>query len=66
MINGMKTGRIIRSLSGYYDIQLPSGDIQRTRARGEFRKSKQKPLVGDFVDFESENDEGFILSLIHI
>jgi len=46
----MKTGRIIRSLSGYYDIQLPSGDIQRTRARGEFRKSKQKPLVGDFVD----------------
>lgn len=41
MINGMKTGRIIRSLSGYYDIQLPSGDIQRTRARGEFRKSKQ-------------------------
>lgn len=59
----MKTGRIIRSLSGYYDIQLPSGDIQRTRARGEFRKSKQKPLVGDFVDFESENDEGFIWAI---
>ncbi|MCT4376705.1 ribosome small subunit-dependent GTPase A [Leuconostoc suionicum] len=59
----MKTGRIIRSLSGYYDIQLPSGDIQRTRARGEFRKSKQKPLVGDFVDFESKNDEGFIWAI---
>ncbi|WP_220734276.1 ribosome small subunit-dependent GTPase A [Leuconostoc inhae] len=56
----MKKGRIIRSLSGYYDIQVSSGEVQRTRARGEFRKSGQKPLVGDFVDFESENDEGLI------
>ncbi|WP_367300974.1 ribosome small subunit-dependent GTPase A [Leuconostoc carnosum] len=56
----MKTGRIIRSLSGYYDIQIENSGIQRARARGEFRKSGQKPLVGDFVDFESENDEGLI------
>lgn len=56
----MKTGRIIRSLSGYYDIQTSNGTVERTRARGEFRKSGQKPLVGDFVDFESENDEGLI------
>lgn len=61
----MKTGRIIRSLSGYYDIQIADGTIQRTRARGEFRKSGQKPLVGDFVDFESENDEGLIWK-IHV
>ena len=56
----MKTGRIIRSLSGYYDIQTSDGTVERTRARGEFRKSGKKPLVGDFVDFESENDEGLI------
>ena len=56
----MKTGRIIRSLSGYYDIQTSDGTVERTRARGEFRKSGQRPLVGDFVDFESENDEGLI------
>lgn len=56
----MKTGRIICSLSGYYDIQTSDGTVERTRARGEFRKSGQKPLVGDFVDFESENDEGLI------
>lgn len=56
----MKTGRIIRSLSGYYDIQTSDGTVERTRARGEFRKSGQKPLVGDFVDFESENGEGLI------
>ena len=59
----MKTGRIIRSLSGYYDIQTSDGTVERTRARGEFRKSGQKPLVGDFVDFESENDEGLICKI---
>jgi len=60
----MKTGRIIRSLSGYYDIQLDgTEEIQRTRARGEFRNSKQKPLVGDFVDFESDRDEGLIWAI---
>lgn len=56
----MKKGRIIRSLSGYFDIKTQDGSVERTRARGEFRKSGQKPLVGDFVDFESENDEGLI------
>ncbi|MCO0832227.1 ribosome small subunit-dependent GTPase A [Fructobacillus sp. W13] len=59
----MKTGRIIRSLAGYYDLELPDGSIERTRARGQFRKSKQKPLVGDWADFESENGEGLIWKL---
>ncbi|WP_336206566.1 GTPase RsgA, partial [Leuconostoc suionicum] len=55
---------MIRSLSGYYDIQLDgTQEIQRTRARGEFRNSKQKPLVGDFVDFESDRDEGLIWAI---
>ncbi|MDF7626972.1 ribosome small subunit-dependent GTPase A [Lactobacillaceae bacterium L1_55_11] len=56
----MKTGRIIRSLSGYYDIAGPDGEVLRARARGEFRKSKQKPLVGDEVDFDSQSNDGFI------
>ena len=28
----MEKGRIIRSLSGYYDIETDKGKIQRTRA----------------------------------
>ncbi|WP_061993428.1 ribosome small subunit-dependent GTPase A [Fructobacillus ficulneus] len=59
----MKTGRIIRSLAGYYDIMQADGTIERTRARGQFRQQNQKPLVGDFADFESENGEGFIWAL---
>lgn len=59
----MKTGRIIRSLAGYYDLMLEDGTVERTRARGQFRKKGQKPLVGDWADFESENGEGLIWAL---
>ncbi|MBS9334488.1 ribosome small subunit-dependent GTPase A [Fructobacillus sp. M1-13] len=59
----MKTGRIIRSLAGYYDLMLEDGTVERTRARGQFRKRGQKPLVGDWADFESENGEGLIWAL---
>ncbi|MBS9336224.1 ribosome small subunit-dependent GTPase A [Fructobacillus papyrifericola] len=59
----MKTGRIIRSLAGYYDLMLEDGTVERTRARGQFRKNGQKPLVGDWADFESENGEGLIWAL---
>ncbi len=48
----MQSGKIIKSISGFYDVQLDDGSIIRTRARGNFRKQKIKPIVGDLVDFE--------------
>lgn len=48
----MSEGRIITSISGYYDIQTADGIVHRTRARGKFRKHKQSPVVGDIVTFE--------------
>ncbi|CAK8054218.1 ribosome small subunit-dependent GTPase A [Eupransor demetentiae] len=59
----MQTGRIIQSLSGYYDVQTADGQVFRTRARGQFRKNKEKPLVGDFVEFDSENGDGFLWAI---
>ena len=49
-----QTGKIIQSLSGFYDVQTADHQIIRTRARGNFRKRKIKPIVGDVVDFENE------------
>ncbi|GEL12695.1 hypothetical protein FC15_GL000982 [Lapidilactobacillus concavus DSM 17758] len=49
----MQSGKIIKSISGFYDVQLASGEVVRTRARGNFRKQKIKPIVGDLVEFES-------------
>lgn len=50
-------GRIITSLGGFYQVALPSGEMLDCRAKGKFRKDQQKPLVGDLVTVE-QNDQG--------
>lgn len=50
-------GRIITSLGGFYQVALPSGEMLDCRAKGKFRKDQQKPLVGDLVRVE-QNDQG--------
>lgn len=56
----MKTGRIIKSLSGVYRVDV-SGEMYNTKPRGLFRKNKISPIVGDVVDFDVENiTEGYI------
>src|SRR5699024_8793842 len=55
-----KTGRIIKSLSGVYRVDV-SGEMYDTKPRGLFRKNKISPIVGDVVDFDVENiTEGYI------
>ncbi len=62
---GIKSGRIIKALSGYYyvrplDAAADSVPLQ-CRARGIFKKRGESPLVGDVVDFEeTENGEGAV------
>lgn len=53
----------MRSLSGFYDIDC-SGTRFRCRARGKLRHQKQKPLVGDRVEFTPLNDDEGILEAI--
>ena len=56
----MKTGRIIKSISGVYRVDV-DGELYDTKPRGLFRKNKFSPIVGDVVDFEVENvTEGYI------
>lgn len=60
----MAKGRIRQSLSGYYDI-FSEGKTYRTRARGNFRKKGQTPLVGDYVEFKADNEnEGYVLKIL--
>lgn len=51
----MQTGQIIKAISGFYYIKDADGQIYQTRARGVFRKEGIHPLVGDYVEFESDN-----------
>ncbi|MDT6980795.1 ribosome small subunit-dependent GTPase A [Levilactobacillus zymae] len=60
----MMEGQIRQSLSGFYDV-FSEGQLYRTRARGNFRKKRVAPLVGDRVEFESSTPkEGYILKIL--
>lgn len=57
-------GQIRKALSGFYYV-YSDGLIYQTRARGNFRKQKISPLVGDQVLFESSNrTDGYILEIL--
>ena len=52
-------GRIVRSLSGFYDVQTRSGLIT-CRARGILRKEGSSPLTGDMVEITVEKGRGMV------
>ncbi|MEL3972374.1 ribosome small subunit-dependent GTPase A [Rossellomorea oryzaecorticis] len=59
----MAEGKIIKALSGFYYV-LSDGVITQCRGRGVFRKNKVTPLVGDYVEFQADNEtEGYILKV---
>ncbi len=45
-------GKIIKGIAGFYYVDVAESGIYECRARGIFRKEKQKPLVGDNVEIQ--------------
>ena len=59
-----KTGRIIRSISGFYDVRTEDALIT-CRARGKFRQDGMSPLVGDMVEVkETEPGQGMVWEIL--
>ncbi|WP_046175097.1 ribosome small subunit-dependent GTPase A [Domibacillus indicus] len=59
----MPEGKIIKALSGFYYV-LDGENIIQCRGRGVFRKRNITPLVGDYVEYEAENEkEGYVLAV---
>ena len=57
------TGRIVRSLSGFYDVQTPDGIIT-CRGRGVLRRQGSSPLTGDFVEISVEHGKGMVEKIL--
>ncbi len=53
------TGRIIRSLSGFYDVKTADAVIT-CRGRGTLRRKGDSPLTGDMVEISVENGKGMV------
>ena len=55
----IETGRIIKSLSGFYDVQTEKKVIT-CRARGNMRRTGMSPQVGAIVDISVEKGKGMV------
>ena len=56
-------GRIVRSLSGFYDVKTDSG-LVTCRARGILRKEGNSPLTGDLVEITVEHGKGMVEKIL--
>ena len=56
-------GRILRSLSGFYDVLTENG-IVTCRARGILRKEGNSPLTGDLVEITVEKGKGMVEKIL--
>lgn len=61
--NERKTGRIVRSLSGFYDVQTPEG-VVTCRGRGHLRRGAEIPLTGDMVEISMERGKGMVEKIL--
>jgi ribosome biogenesis GTPase len=62
-MNKRLTGRIVRSLSGFYDVQTEQGVIT-CRGRGVLRKGHESPLTGDMVEITVEKGKGMVEKIL--
>jgi ribosome biogenesis GTPase len=53
------TGRIVRSLSGFYEVATAEG-LVTCRARGSLRRMNISPLTGDLVEISVEKGKGMV------
>ena len=56
-------GRILRSLSGFYEVQTIEGLIT-CRGRGHLRKGQENPLTGDMVEITKEQGKGMVEKIL--
>ncbi len=52
-------GRIVRSLSGFYEVQTEQGPVT-CKARGHFRKEGITPLTGDLAEITATGRKGML------
>ncbi len=62
MKNEKLTGRIVRSLSGFYDVLTPQG-LVTCRGRGSLRRGAA-PLTGDMVEITLEGKRGMVEKIL--
>lgn len=58
-----RTGRILSSLSGFYQVQTTDG-VVTCRGRGHLRRGPEIPLTGDMVEITVERGKGMVEKIL--
>jgi ribosome biogenesis GTPase / thiamine phosphate phosphatase len=65
----LEKGLVIRSTGSWYEVRLTDGTVSQCRIQGKFRiqgiKSTNPIAVGDWVDFNKEEDGTGVIRAIH-
>ncbi|MBQ7613511.1 MAG: ribosome small subunit-dependent GTPase A [Butyrivibrio sp.] len=59
-------GRIIKGIAGFYYVETKGAGIYECKAKGIFRKSGIKPIVGDNVEIEIIDEEDGLGNLVDV
>ena len=59
-------GKIVKGIAGFYYVHVVESGVYECKAKGIFRKSKIKPLVGDDVEIEILSEEEKTGNIINI
>lgn len=59
-------GKIVKGIAGFYYIYAKNGKLYECKAKGIFRKEKQKPLVGDDVEITVLSEEELSGNIVDI
>lgn len=62
-MRNQQTGRIVRSLSGFYEVETASG-VVTCRGRGNLRHMQETPLTGDLVEISVEQGRGMVQRIL--
>lgn len=60
-------GKIIKGIAGFYYVHTPNDIVYECKAKGIFRNKKMKPLVGDDVEIDTNDQpegKGTIVTLL--
>lgn len=58
-----RVGRIIRSLSGFYEVRTEEGTVN-CRGRGSLRRNNESPVTGDMVEISVERGKGMVEKIL--
>jgi ribosome biogenesis GTPase len=59
-------GKIVKGIAGFYYVHVVESGIYECKAKGIFRKKKVKPLVGDDVEIEVQDEENKLGTIVEI